>query len=141
MLSAINNQGKVFFMLQRMAVNSYHFIRFLHRLILDLGSDGRKLFVICDNARIHHSKLVKAWAKKHEAEIEIFHMPAYSPELNPDEFLNRSLKTELRSSARVRTRKTSIVPALLWKIAVGIPSVSAAAFRRTRCATLRPSPR
>ena len=96
MLSAINNQGKVFFMLQRMAVNSYHFIRFLHRLILDLGSDGRKLFVICDNARIHHSKLVKAWAKKHEAEIEIFHMPAYSPELNPDEFLNRSLKTELR---------------------------------------------
>lgn len=59
MISAVNNQGKCFFLLQRKAVNACHFIRFLHRLILDLGSGGRKLFVICDNARIHHARLVQ----------------------------------------------------------------------------------
>ena len=61
MISAVNNQGKCFLLLQRKAVNAYHFIRFLHRLILDLGSGGRKLFVICDNARIHHARLVQRW--------------------------------------------------------------------------------
>lgn len=96
MVSAINNQGKCFFLFQRKAVTSYDFIRFLHRLIADTRAAGRKLFVICDNAKIHHSRLVQAWTKKHESEIELFFLPAYSPTLNPDEYLNRHLKTELR---------------------------------------------
>ena len=99
MISAINNQGKSFFLLQRKAVNAYHFIRFLHRLILDLGGNGRKLFVICDNAGIHHARIVQRWIEAHGKEIELFYLPAYSPTLNPDEYLNRNLKTELRLQA------------------------------------------
>lgn len=99
MISAINNQGKCFFLLQRKAVNAYHFIRFLHRLILDLGGNGRKLFVICDNARIYHARIVQRWIEAHEKEIELFYLPAYWPTLNPDEYLNRNLKTELRLQA------------------------------------------
>lgn len=99
MISAVNNQGKCFFLLQRKAVNAYHFIRFLHRLIHDLGVNGRKLFVICDNARIHHARIVQLWAEAHKEQIELFFLPAYSPMLNPDEYLNRSLKTELRLQA------------------------------------------
>ena len=31
--------------------------------------------------------------------IELFFLPPYSPELNPDEYVNRALKTEIRSRA------------------------------------------
>ena len=67
MISAINIQGKSFFLSQRKAVNAYRFIRFLRRLILDL-----KLFVICDNARIHHARIVQRWIEARGKEIEPF---------------------------------------------------------------------
>ena len=72
MISAINIQGKSFFLSQRKAVNAYRFIRFLRRLILDLGGNGRKLFVICDNARIHHARIVQRWIEARGKEIEPF---------------------------------------------------------------------
>ena len=107
MISAVNNQGKCFFSFQKKAVNAYSFIRFLHRLVLDNAHEGRKLFVICDNARIHHAKLVKRYVEKHEKELELFFLPAYSPELNTDEYLNRGLKTELRQKP-VMNHKTTL---------------------------------
>ena len=91
MISAVNNQGLSAFAFQRSAVRRYSFIRFLHRLIKDYGGKGRKLFVICDNCRIHHAKLAAAWCEAHTEEIELFFLPSYSPELNPDEFLNCQL--------------------------------------------------
>lgn len=96
MISAVNNQGLSYFTFQRTAVRRYSFIRFLWRLIQENKPSGRKLFVICDNVRVHHAKLVTAWCEKHKDQIELFFLPSYSPELNPDEFINRALKTELR---------------------------------------------
>ena len=87
-------------------VRGYDFIRFLHRLIQENREAGRKLFVICDNCRVHHAKLVQAWCEKHKDEIELFFLPAYSPELNPDEFINRQLKTQLRLHAPRNHAKT-----------------------------------
>ncbi len=46
-----------------------------------------------DNLPLHHSHKFKSWLKNHEASIEAFYLPPYSPELNPDERLNRDLKT------------------------------------------------
>ncbi|WP_459925952.1 transposase [Desulfatiferula olefinivorans] len=31
--------------------------------------------------------MVKDWVKENEDEIELFFLPSYSPELNPDEYL------------------------------------------------------
>lgn len=106
MISAVNNQGLSFFCFQKKAVTRYSFIRFLHRLIKENVSAGRKLFVICDNVKFHHAKLVQAWCEKHKSEIELFFLPAYSPELNPDEFINRGLKTKLRLSAAKNHEET-----------------------------------
>ncbi len=36
--------------------------------------------------------------------IEVFYLPPYSPETNPDEYLFRDLKTMLRLSARSKTK-------------------------------------
>lgn len=45
-----------------------------------------------DNPRIHYAKIVRAWAARHRDEVKIFYLPAYSPELNPDELVNGDLK-------------------------------------------------
>jgi transposase len=66
---------------------------------------GRKVFLILDNLRVHHSKAVKAWLEEHRERIELFFLPSYSPELNPDEYLNGDLKQRIRSGLPARTEK------------------------------------
>jgi len=39
-----------------------------------------------------HSAKVRTWLVGREAEIKVFYLPGYSPELNPDEGINGDLK-------------------------------------------------
>ncbi|MFC1489169.1 IS630 family transposase [Thermodesulfobacteriota bacterium] len=101
MISSVTNQGKVRFMLYEQAMNSKTLIKFMSRLIKDAD---RKIFLILDNLRTHHSKLVKEWLENHKDEIEVFFLPSYSPELNPDEYLNRDLKLNVHKGKPARTK-------------------------------------
>ncbi|HIU84705.1 MAG TPA: IS630 family transposase [Candidatus Aphodousia gallistercoris] len=96
MVSAISNQGLLRFKVQDKPMNQDSFVEFLGDLIAD---EERKVFLIVDNLRVHKSKVVKQWAEEHKDRIELFFLPPYSPEINPDEYVNRALKTELRSRA------------------------------------------
>ena len=89
MISAISSRGKLRFMLYRDNMNADKLIDFMRRLVKDTP---RKVFLILDNLRIHHSVKVREWLAKHKAEIEVFYLPPYSPEYNPDELLNSDLK-------------------------------------------------
>jgi transposase len=75
------------------ALNAALLIRFMERLVRQM--QGRKAYLILANLRVHHSAPVKAWLAEHRAQIAVHHLPSYSPELNPDERLNRSLKSKL----------------------------------------------
>jgi transposase len=88
-------------MLYQDAMNAKTLIKFMRRLVKDTD---RKVFLILDNLRAHHSKLVKAWLEKNTEKIEVFFLPAYSPELNPDEYLNRDLKMGVHSGKPPRTK-------------------------------------
>jgi len=90
MISTITNQGKVRFMTYKGTMNAQRFIVFLKRLV---KRANKKLFIILDNLRVHHSKIVKKWVEENKDKIEIFYLPSYSPELNPDEYLNNDLKS------------------------------------------------
>lgn len=90
MISTITNQGKVRFMTYKGTMNSQRFIIFLKRLI---KGSSKKLYVILDNLKVHHSKIVKKWAEENKDKIALFFLPSYSPELNPDEYLNNDLKS------------------------------------------------
>ena len=92
MISTVTNQGKVRFMFYRERLNARVLIRFLRRL---LRSADRKVFVILDNLRVHHAKVVKQWVEEHAEQIELFYLPSYSPDFNPDEYLNCDLKSEV----------------------------------------------
>ena len=64
----------------------------------------RKLFLILDNLRVHHSKPVKQWLAENAEKIEAFYLPSYSPELNPDELLNSDLKHRVTTAAPARSK-------------------------------------
>ena len=93
MISAVSNRSLMRFMLYEAALNADRFIAFLRRLSKDVG---QKVFLIVDNLKVHHTAKVKTWLSQHAHEIELFHLPAYAPDHNPDEYLNNDLKQKLR---------------------------------------------
>lgn len=96
MISAVTNKGVLRWMTFDGGMKAPILIEFLKRLVKDAP---RKVFLILDNLRVHHSKDVKKWLEGKEDKIRIFYLPSYSPELNPDEVLNANLKHAVRSGA------------------------------------------
>jgi transposase len=92
-MSAVTNRGSARWMIYAGALDSARLIKFMTRLTAQ--AQGRKIYLILDNLRVHHSAPVKAWLAQHLEQIAVHHLPSYSPELNPDERLNRSLKSKL----------------------------------------------
>ena len=81
LLSAVNAQGRFRFMTVQGTVNANVFKEFLKRLIS--GVD-RKVFLIVDGHPSHKAKLVQQFVAENVDRIELFFLPPYSPELNPD---------------------------------------------------------
>jgi transposase len=102
MISAITNQGKVRFRLFQGGMNTDVLIGFMRRLVRDAK---RKVILILDNLRVHHAKKVKAWLLGKEEQIEVFYLPSYSPELNPDEYLNCDLKAGVHTGQPARSKE------------------------------------
>jgi transposase len=100
MLSAISKRGKLRFMLYKDTMNTYKLINFMWRLVRDTD---KKVFLILDNLRVHHSKKVMVWLEKHKDKIEVFYLPPYAPEYNPDELLNSDLKRGIGNRAMPRS--------------------------------------
>ena len=94
MISALSSEGKVRFMIYRATMNQQRLIRFMECLV---RSSERKVFLIMDNLKVHHGKLVTAWLEKQKDHIEVFFLPPYAPEYNPDEYLNHALKVSVHT--------------------------------------------
>lgn len=103
MVSAITNQGKVQFMIYSENMNADKFIEFMQQLI---KSSSRKVYLILDNLRVHHSKIVKSWEEENKDKIALFFLPSYSPEKNPDEYLNCDLKQGLSAKKSPKNKET-----------------------------------
>jgi len=90
MISSLTNRGKLQFMLFKQGFTADVFIDFMSRLI---RYNRRKVFLIVDGHPTHKAKVVKKWLDEKTDRIELFFLPAYSPELNPDELVNQDVKT------------------------------------------------
>jgi transposase len=100
-ISTVTNKGQMRWRIFDGAMNSDILIDFFKRLI---KGQTKKIFLILDNLRVHHSKPVKGWLVKHIDEIKVFYLPSYSPELNPDEMANADLKQAVTKLAPARTK-------------------------------------
>lgn len=65
--------------------NGASFWQFLRQLRRASRGTGRRVVVIADNARYHHSHLHRAWRDKAARKFVLSFLPPYSPELNPIE--------------------------------------------------------
>jgi transposase len=87
-ISAVGNDGSLLFDVFDGYGNEITFMDFCDKLIEH--HPGRKVFLIVDNAKLHKSIAVQAWEEDHP-ELEIFYLPPYAPEHNPDEYLNNDV--------------------------------------------------
>jgi len=104
MISTVTNRGRANWMIIDGAFNHERLIEFLQALVRDGKRRRKKVFLILDNLGVHHCKPVKAWLAERGRDIEVFFLPSYSPELNPDERLNADLKQAIGSKVPVRTK-------------------------------------
>lgn len=100
MISALTCQGNVRFMLYEESMNQQRLIAFMRSLI---RTSEKKVFLILDNLKVHHGKKVSAWLDRHRNELELFFLPPYAPESNPDEYLNHALKLSVHSGLLPRS--------------------------------------
>jgi transposase len=101
LISAITNKGELRWMVLDGAVKAPSLLRFLARLVRDAG---RKVFLILDRLPVHRSAKVRDWLVGRQAEIELFYLPGYSPELNPDEGVNGDLKQAVTGKQPARSK-------------------------------------
>ncbi len=87
MISAISNQGTCHFLCYDGNMAQQRSIDFMERLVKD--TDRKGLFIV-DNLKVHHGKIAAEWLSSHREEIELFFTSLYSPEINPDEYLNHN---------------------------------------------------
>lgn len=102
MISAITNRGKLNFMVFQKNFVVDTFIVFLKRLI---RQSDRKVFLIVDRHPVHVSKRIRTWINDHQDQIQLFYLPGYSPDLNPDELLNQDVKSNAVGRKRPRDKK------------------------------------
>lgn len=100
-LSAITNRGHLAFTVFKSRFTAAVFVRFTRRLVKEAR---RKVFLIVDRHPVHRSRVVHAWLNKNVERIEMFLLPGYSPDLNPDEMLNQDVKTNALGKRRPRSR-------------------------------------
>lgn len=92
MISTLTNLGTLRFRVFEGALTAVLFLDFLRRLV---SGAPRKVFLIVDNLRVHRARLVTAWVAANTDRVELFYLPPYAPEHNPDEFLNNDVKQEM----------------------------------------------
>lgn len=89
-MSGITLEGKLLMMEQDRAFNGGDAVRFLKHCLRQIPG---KLLIIWDGSPIHRAKVVKRFlADGAAARVRLEQLPAYAPELNPDEGIWKHLK-------------------------------------------------
>jgi transposase len=105
LMSTITNRGELSFMVFKENFTGAVFLQFVRRL---LRLRQRKVLLIVDRHPVHLSVAVTHWLTRHAARLQVFFLPGYSPDLNPDEFLNQDVKSNALGRQRPATRTEMI---------------------------------
>jgi len=105
MISTVTNRGSLAFMVFTERFTARVCLRFLTRLVRHAR---RKVFLILDGHPVHKAAMVRRWVRAHADRIELFLLPSYSPDLNPDEFLNHDVKSNALGRRRPADRREMI---------------------------------
>jgi len=56
---------------------------------------SKRLIIVLDNARVHHAKQLTLFLDSKKEQLELLFLPAYSPDLNPMEWVWKFLRKEV----------------------------------------------
>lgn len=98
MISAVSPTGKLRFSIIQGTMDSAKFIEFCKRLLADTGGP---VILIVDGHPVHRSKAVRTWTESTDGQFTIHRQPAYSPQLNPDEWVWKNVKHDRVGRAQV----------------------------------------
>jgi transposase len=87
-ISAVGADGTLLFDVFEGTCDDIRFLDFADKLLEQLPD--RKIFLIVDNASFHKSAAVACW-QDDNPRLQLFFLPPYAPELNPDELLNQDV--------------------------------------------------
>lgn len=102
MISAISNEGHMYFKVFAERFTTQVFLDFLKRLARECG---RPIRLIVDGHPVHRSKAVKKWLAAQNGKMQLVQLPGYSPELNPDEMVNQDVKGNAVRRKRPHNKK------------------------------------
>ena len=105
LISAITNRGQLQFMVFKERFTVRVLLKFLRRL---LRQNQRNIFLILDSHPVHVAKATGRWFKSKRKSLRVYFLPGYSPELNPDEYLNQDVKTNAVGRTRPLDRQELI---------------------------------
>jgi transposase len=92
LISAITSKGHMRFMIKETGgVNADAFIEFLKRLLVGAK---RAIFLVVDRGPAHRAKKTKAFVDTLGGRLQLFFLPPYSPDRNPDELVWKHLKAD-----------------------------------------------
>jgi transposase len=89
MISAVTAKGLLRFSTYTGSFTGARFIEFCRKLMAD--TDG-PVYLVVDGHPTHRSKLVKEFVASTDGQLRLFVLPAYSPQLNPDEWVWKNVK-------------------------------------------------
>jgi transposase len=101
LISAITPRGQMRFMVTKNTVGALVFIEFLKRLI---HNAEKPIYLIVDGHPAHKAKKVTKFVESVRERLQLFYLPGYSPELNPDELVWNNLKNHVIGRQVIETK-------------------------------------
>jgi transposase len=89
MISAISSMGELQFMMVPSNTNAEVFKQFLQQLMMGAK---QPIILVVDGCSIHKANLVKEYVESTKGMLELYYLPPYSPQLNPDEQVWKNIK-------------------------------------------------
>jgi len=89
LIPTVSAQGEFRYIAAKGWVRATQFIEFIKRLLHNMT---RMVFLIVDGHPAHKAKMVKRFVESVKDRFQLFFLPPYSPELNPDERVWNDLK-------------------------------------------------
>src|SRR5919107_3399652 len=112
MISAVTAKGLLRFSTYTGSFTGARFIEFCRKLLAD--TDG-PVYLVVDGHPTHRSKAVKEFVASTDGQLRLFVLPAYSPQLNPDEWVWKNVKHDRVGKTAVTSKddlKATVISAL-----------------------------
>jgi transposase len=101
-LSVVTAEGKLNYHVTEKNINSAEYIEFLKQLIKERK---RPIILIVDRASFHRSDMTRAFVCRHRHQLRLCYLPAYSPQINPDEHVWEEIKDKKLGRQSIKNKR------------------------------------